>query len=452
MIIAGVPVEGLSQQQAADRLTQAYSLPVELHYGNNIIHVKPAMIGFKPDLEGMLAAADMQRASQPFWPAFWDYLWNRLPAGGEIPLRAKISDERLRTYLRTEIASRYDQSPVAGLPVAGSAEFQMGKMGTTLDIERAIALMDDALRSPTSRVVNLTYGNVNPPRPSFQNLQILLQQIIDAAGFDGLAELYLLDLQTNQEMHFAYRQGNSIAPNVAFTAASTIKIPIMVSVFRRLKEPPPNDVIQQVELMIEYSENDSADRLMESMIDKATGPLKITEDLQTLGFKNSFLGGYFYPGAPLLKRYSTPANQRTDVNTKPDIYNQTTVSEISMLLNDIYQCADTGGGALAAVFPGEISQNECRQMITYLTRNKIPVLITAGIPDGTTIAHKHGWVTEPADGLIHSMSDAGIVYTPGGNFILSVFLYQPTQLVFDPANLMVAQMAKAIYNFYNLKN
>jgi hypothetical protein len=28
----------------------------------------------------MLAAADQQRIEQPFWSAFWDYLWNTLPA------------------------------------------------------------------------------------------------------------------------------------------------------------------------------------------------------------------------------------------------------------------------------------------------------------------------------------------------------------------------------------
>jgi beta-lactamase class A len=79
-------------------------------------------------------------------------------------------------------------------------------------------------------------------------------------------------------------------------------------------------------------------------------------------------------------------------------------------------------------------------------------LITAGLPEGTQIAHKHGWITDPKDGLIHSMSDVGVVYTPGGNYILSVFIHQQTQLLFDPANLMVANISKAVYNFYNLAN
>jgi beta-lactamase class A len=203
--------------------------------------------------------------------------------------------------------------------------------------------------------------------------------------------------------------------------------------------------------MIERSENDPADHLMEQVLDKNTGPLMVTQDLEALGLKNTFLAGYFYPGAPLLKRFTTTANQRTDVSTDPDAYNQTTPTEMGMLLDDLYQCSQTGGGALAAVFPGEITQNKCRSMITYLTRNKIAVLLEAGLPDGVQIAHKHGWITSN-DGLIHTIGDAGIIYTSGGNYVLAIFLYHPTQLLFDPANQLVAQLSTAVYNYFNLTN
>lgn len=448
MVIAGVPVGGLNQQQAADRLVQAYSLPVEIRYGDAIIQIKPAVIGFELDLEAMLAAADLQRVNQSFWDAFWEYLWNRVPRAGEIPLRFRFSQERLRTYLNNEIASRYDQPPTQSMPVPGSTSFQPGASGVTLDVNRAVVLIEDALRSPSARVVNLTYSKVAPPRPSLQNLQVLLKQILDLSKFEGLTELYLQDMQTNQELHFAYQGGKTIKPNVAFTAASTIKIPIMVSVFRRTVEPTPTAVALNLAKMIEFSENESSDKLMETVLDKATGPLEVTKDLQTLGLKNTFLAGYFYPGAPLLKRFTTTANARQDVKTDPDIYNQTTPAEIGMLLGDIYQCAETGGGTFAAVFPGEITQSECRQMINYLTLNRMPMLTAAGLPEGVQIAHKHGWVTE-LDGLLHSMADAGIIYTPGGNYILTVFLHQTTQLVFDPANLMIAELSRAVYNYFN---
>ena len=449
-VIAGVPVGGLNQQQAAERLVQAYSIPVEVHYGSAVIQIRPAVVDFDLQLETMLAVADQQRVNQPFWSAFWDYLWNRLPTPIAVPLRATFSEERLRAYLVSEVAARYDQPPSAAQPVPGSTNFSAGNPGLTLDIDRAMILISDALRSPSARVVNLSVVSVDPPRPSFQNLQILLQQVIDASGFDGLTELYLMDLQNGQEINFAYQNGDHLTPGIAFTAASTMKIPIMVSTYLRQPEPLPMELGELMTLMIERSENDPADRLMEQALGSNLGPLQVTADMQALGLTNTFLAGYFYVGAPLLRSFSTPANQRSDVNTAPDVYNQTTAAEMGMLLADIYQCAQSGGGTFAAVFPGKISQSECRQMVNYLVLDKIGVLLQAGLPEGTQFAHKHGWVTDPTDGVIHTISDAGIVYTPGGNYILTVYLYHPTQIIWDQANLMVAKLSMAVHNYYNL--
>ena len=223
----------------------------------------------------------------------------------------------------------------------------------------------------------------------------------------------------------------------------------MVSVFNRADEPVSNEVLEQIGLMIERSENDPADRLMENALGGNLGPLLVTDDMVELGFENTFLAGYFYPGAPLLRRIETPANRRSDVNTNPDIYNQTTSAEMGMLLGDIYQCATRDGGALKAVFEGQISRAECQTMIDFLALNRIGVLIQAGVPEGTKLAHKHGWITE-TDGLIHAISDAGIVYTPGGNYVLVIFMYQPVQLIFDTANFVMAELSSAIYNYYNI--
>ena len=75
MIIAEVPVGGLDRQGAAERLLQAYSLPVELVYDDQIILFEPSICGFELDLESMLAAADLERTKQSFWVGFWDFLW-----------------------------------------------------------------------------------------------------------------------------------------------------------------------------------------------------------------------------------------------------------------------------------------------------------------------------------------------------------------------------------------
>lgn len=448
-VIAGVPVGGLNRVQAADRLVQAYNIPIELNINDARIQIKPAALGFELQMDIMLAAAEQQRVAQPFWIGFWDYLWNRVPAAAEVPLSATISEDRLRAYLQSEVAPRYNQPPAPARPVPGTTVFERGQPGIEIDIERTVQVIRDAMRSPTDRIVNLTYSQTMPSRPPLQNLQVLLQQIIDTDGFDGITEVYLLDLQTRQELNFAYSQGQTLTPGIAFTAASTIKIPIMVSSFRRIPEPTPANANEMVKQMIQFSENDPADKLMQNYMDPSLGPLTVSDDMEILGLSNTFLAGYFAPGAPLLRRFSTPANQRTDVYTDPDFYNQTTPVEMGMLLDDVYQCAQNGGGSFAVAFPGQISEAECRTMIGHLTNNRIGVLIQAGLPEGTPLAHKHGWITE-LDGYIHTVSDVAIVYAPSGNYILVIYVWHPVQIYFDETNKLFAVMSQAVYNYFTV--
>jgi hypothetical protein len=191
---------------------------------------------------------------------------------------------------------------------------------------------------------------------------------------------------------------------------------------------------------------------MESL-DPLKGPLVVTDDMKKIGLDNTFLAGFFcsaeFP-CPPLQKFETPANQRKDVVTDPDIFNQTTPSDIGMLLSDIYQCAEEGGGGLVAAFPDKLNSEICKQMITFLASDKIGVLIEAGVPEGTQVAHKHGWISDPSSLVIHNISDAAIVYTPGGNYVLVIYAYHPVQTVWEPVSALFAQMSQAVYNYYNL--
>lgn len=449
--IAGVPIGQLSREGAAERLLTVYSQPVELSYNESSIQLNPNSVGFTLDNEAMLAAAEQDRVQTSFWEAFWNYLWNRPIQPVDIPLRASYSEDRLRTYLKTEISSRYDQLPSPAIPVVGTTNFKPGSSGSELDVDKAIPLIESSLFSLNQRSVVLPIKKTNPTHPTLQNLEVLLKQTIDLSGFDGVIGVDVEDLQTGQNISFILDKDKPVAspPDVAFTASSTIKIPIMISVFRRIGENPDAETTKNLEEMIAKSINPASDWLMQNKIDRDQGPLLVTKDMQTLGLQNTFLGGYFYAGAPLLERFQTPANQRTDVNTDPDVYSQTTPSEIGLLLRDLYQCASSNGGTLVAAFPGEITQNECQTMINYLVQDRIALLIQAGVPDGTNVAHKHGWVTD-LYGIIHDMSDAAIVFTPGGDYVFTVYMYHPVQIVFDPANQLVKDLSQAIYNYYNI--
>lgn len=456
--IAGIPVGSLNRQQAAQRLLEVYTTQVELIYRVDAIQISPGSVNFQLDIESMLAAAEYERTKIPFWQSFWNYLWGQAPAPADIPLRSSFSEDLIKAFLEVEVAQRYDHPATSAEPIPGSVEFQPGQPGTVLDVDKSLSLIEEALVSNSNRVVHLPLREIAPTSPDFQKLEILLKQtVLDIHGFDGTIGFYLVDLQSGQEISFYYEQQEliQIPPDIPFTASSTIKIPIMISAFRRLSENPnlgqpfDEETLRYLNEMITESNNPASDWIMDNVIDPINGPLLVTEDMQNLGLENTFLAGYFFNGAPLLRLYRTPGNQRTDVNIERDPYSQTTPIEMGMLLADIYQCSKTGGGSLVAVFSNDITQSECQQMVQYLKNDRTPWLILAGVPDGTEVAHKHGWVSD-LFGIIHDMSDAGIIFTRGGDYVLSIFMYHPTQLVFEPANEIIASLSRAVYNYYNI--
>jgi hypothetical protein len=442
--VGGVPIGGLSQSDAAQRLAQAYSLPLELHYGDQIILLNPSSVGFQLDTEAMLAAAELQRTGTDFWPGFWDFLWNRPGASENIPVRSEYSQSQLEAALR-DIAARYDQPPEPARPVPGSTQFEAGAPGRVLDISRAAELVSGVLNSPANRRVTLPVVASGASRPSLATLETLLLQIAEVQGFNGLMDIYLMDLRTGEELHSVTLAGEEMpsSPDVAITAGSTIKIGLATAFFRYYDLPLNAEQEAWMVDMITLSGNETSDLIMEA-IDNFRGPLLATETLHELGLENTFIAGYFRLGAELLQAYRTPANARTDINTGPDPYNQTTASDSGFLLADLYRCTQ-GGGTIQAVFPEEIPPQECSYILDLLTRNKIAVLLEAGVPEGTRLAHKHGWTGSPLEWL----GDAGIVYSPGGDYVLSVFLWDEVDMIWEPASGLVADISAAVYNYFN---
>jgi hypothetical protein len=446
LTIAGVPVGRLDRNEAIERLLQVYSTPIELHYDDQVILLTPSSVGYRLDTEGMISAAEFTRTQPGFWSGFWDFLWNRPGSAESIPLRSEYSRPQLEATL-VDIAARYDEPPEPAQPIPGSTSFSAGKPGRVLDIARAVETAEGALDQPTGRSVILPVGVSGAPRPTLDTLRILLQQNVDVAGFDGLVDLYLMDLRTGEELHFAYFRNQPLDadPDIAFTAASIIKVPIIVSFYQYFDGPFDPEVDRWLSEMIRLSGNDPADWLM-GRIDPFTGPLRVTESMEALGLDSTFLLGFFRPLSPLLAPVpQTPGNSRPDIRTDPiDAYNQTTPSEMGMLLADIYACAE-GGGTLLAVFPDQVRPEECQRILDLLAQNKIGILIEAGVPDGTRVAHKHGWTESP---LLH-LGDSGIVYSPAGDYVLSVFLWNTQEMIWEPTSRLVAAISRAVYNYFN---
>lgn len=448
-LIGGVPVGGLTEAEAVDRVQTHYQAPIRMVLHNETIELSPEALGFSMDAAGMVGAglAEIEKAN------FWDFLWqkpgNTTPIA--VPLSAKVDEAHLATFLESEIVPRYIHASTPVVPIPFTTNYTSQQPGEALDIDSAVVDIAAALKSPDRKPVPLHVTPTMNAAPSTEMLAAFLQHQIELSGFDGLVEVYVESLTSEQTLHFATLNGKTVQPDIAFTAASTIKIPILIAVLRRLPEPTPPEAVTLLEQMIILSENPPADTLMETYLDPVRGPLMVSEDMAAMGLENSFLAGYFYLGAPLLKQFNTPANQRTDVFLDPDIYSQTVPGEAGQLMAGIYTCAQEGAGLLIDTFPGEITQTECQLMFDILKKNKIGLLIEAGLPPEAQLAHKHGW-TQELDGLLHSMSDTAIVTTPGADFVLNIFIHSQQRLDFDQGNRLVARLAQTVYNFFNLEH
>jgi hypothetical protein len=112
----------------------------------------------------------------------------------------------------------------------------------------------------------------------------------------------------------------------------------------------------------------------------------------------------------------------------------------------IYHCAN-GGGALLAVYPGEITSQECQAIIDLMILNEEGNLIRFGVPEEVSVSHKHGW-----DEVTHG--DAGIVFSPNRDFVLVEYLHFPQGdfLLHDYSFPILRQFAQLTYNYFNFED
>lgn len=445
--LAGVPVGGLATEEALQQILTAYAAPVELRYRDSVILLDPAVVSFQVNTTVLLPQAAQLRSNDLFWSGLWDYLWLRPVSAADVPLRATYSQERLRAFLE-DVAARYDQPGSPPQADAATLGFRPGEPGYTLNIEAALVLVDKALFSAEAerRVVTLPVIEQTIVRPTFQTLGELIIANAAQYQFDGVLSLHLSDLNTGDELGLNLAGGTPITGPVAFSGMSTIKIPIMVSFFARNKGVLTDDERLLLQRSMEESQNTATDFLLKTIGrgDGFAGALAVTDDMRRLGLVNTYISGLLDVRGAVLTPLATPANSRADINLRPDPYNQTTAEDMGVLLAMIHHCT-RGGGALMAAFPGAFTPEECQEMVSFLSQNQVgPIFIAGGSPGGV-VAHKHGWDTVP----LTNVADAALVFTPGGDYALTIFLNRAETIGYEDANRFLISLARAVYNFYN---
>jgi beta-lactamase class A len=444
MTIGGVDVGQLSPEEATAKLTSTYlDAPVILYHGENTFELLPSQAEMTLDFETMLSDADAERVRQDFWSGFWGFLWGRPVEVNPIPLAATHNIEALRNVLE-EIKSVVDLPAQPPQPVPGSMTFQYGTSGTETNIEASFADVEAALYRPSQREARLIVEPKDPERPNINLLARLLVNRLQVFEQDtgGVASIFILDLATGEEVN--------INSNVPVSAIDLMKVPIVLETYRTLDQLPTLSQRQLIsDTLVVNPENTSANELL-NVLGGEEGPYKgaemVTATMQRLGLVNTFIMAPYDGGMPAGRQTpETPANSVEALRTAPSPTMQTTAEDIGTLLSMLYYCGTGQGGALVAAFPADDWQRECLEILDYMERNRIGSLIEEGVPTETVVAHRHGWTGD-------TNVDAGIIFSPGGDYVIVEIMYKPDWLEWEMSAPLIADVSRATYNYFNLES
>ncbi len=448
--VAGINISKLSERDAVSRWERAYAEPVQLLYpaadGAQLILLYPDQVGWRISSESMLAAAlELGELGGGFWRRFLDYLLGiEQIVSRDIPLNADYQENTLRAYLE-DVAARYDNEPGRATYDLQTLVVYPGASGYTLDVPSAIDRVDAALRSALARTADLPTIAVDTQKLRLNELRELIIALLDDKGFiyDGVntvASVYVLDLRHGEEIN--------ILGDVAFSAASTIKVPIMIEYFRSLSAPPNQNEAWLLANSLLCSNNSSSNLIMEIIGggDIFRGLRNVSDTMQALGIRNTYITAPFYLGVEgqQLGSIQAPATAPNPAfDTEADPFNQTTAADMGTLFNLIYDCAHYNSG-LSLAIPGNITQRECQQMLELGSANDLLRLLQGGIPSGARISHKNGWIAD-------SVGDAGVVYSPNGrHYVISVFLWERAEFQdYQKLWSLVEEISRAAWNYFN---
>jgi beta-lactamase class A len=283
-----------------------------------------------------------------------------------------------------------------------------------------------------------------------------LQQQIEAIarGVDGIIGVYIKDLASGTEVAH-----NADTP---FPMASVVKVPILHELYRQAEAGsvdlakrtlfaaqhlvPGSGILQDLDfglaptlkdlatLMITVSDNAATDLVIEQI-----GLAQVEAAMQALGMAGTTIPmtirGILYNSVGLdvaNPEHTYDLYQQRSKENYVDWYcrayadtdnNVSTPRDLSLLLEDIERHTT-------------LSAASCDAMIDILKRQKYNTIIPLHLPSEATSAHKTG-------SLRGIRNDAGLVYHPGGAYIISLFAKRLADTVAGAAAL--AQVSKVAW-------
>jgi hypothetical protein len=81
-------------------------------------------------------------------------------------------------------------------------------------------------------------------------------------------------------------------------------------------------------------------------------------------------------------------------------------------------------------------------MLDYLQLNELATLLENGLPPDVPFAHKVGWIDD-------THGDGGIVFSPGGDYIIIMALYAPSWLEWEDSAPLFNMVSRQAFMHFN---
>lgn len=435
--IAGIDVSGMDSPEARLRIEEAYSMPVYVYHKSEHVEIDPVDVGFVLEVDAMLTEAQQRIAERNEWLRYAGFVLHRPLEPVTIPLIASNNEEEVAALVQS-ISELLDEPATPAQVLSEGGGLKEGQGGFVTDVDASVPIVTDALYRQENRVAKLVVLEQEEPEITIDLLAETIESKLQS--FDGIGSVFILDLQTGEEVN--------INSDMAMSGLSILKIGIFVEAYRAIDDVP-NAEEQKLFLDTATRSSNYGANLLLHVVAGVNNTYKgadiFTESMQRLGLENTFMAVPYDASPPAYRKttYVTPANSRPDVELELDETMQSTAEEIGTLLAMIYRCSK-GGGALLAVYPDELTPVECQAIIDLMVLNEEGNLIRYGVPEGIPVSHKHGW----AQG---THADAGIVYSPGGDFVIVEYLHQAGGwLVAEESFPILREIARAAYNYFNM--
>lgn len=436
--VAGLKVGGLSPEAAAalvEKELGATLRPLDIRADQEQLTINPDEIKLGFNTEAMITAASKASPGE------------RIAL--EISFDRSLLEQRLQSW-----AAQINQP--AGISVISSTKTISSSFvlqgGRSLDIPAAIETISERLQSPEASrriTLSLSPGLAGDARPAPEQLQKQIELM--ARQWKGIVGVYVYDLESGQEVA-------SLNKNTVFSGASVMKVPILLNSYINLAKFETRHETWLRKMIVE-SDNYSANSMLAvsagggpTDTDKALeGALAMSDMMKkTLGLKHTYQNMPYEAREYLvnvrgIKIKRGPAVEGPEPYTDADPVLRTTPFEMSSIFLMIEQCSH-GDGLLLEKFD-TLSPERCTEMIKRLEQNGDKSRMVAGLPSGTVVAHKSGWIED-------MQADVGIVRSPGGNYLTAIYVYRDirgtnTYLTDKVVTPVIAAFSRLIYSYYN---